>query len=191
MNIVVRTANGNIIVRPDTTWEKDNEDLYLPDDVETLTYTPIMFVRVSRPGRSVGIKFVKRYYDYVNFGILLYPENYIQVGEEGFACASCLDHTSFLPSPLYNPITIGVPGNQFVIYGEKDSKEKLFSFEPSGLEEIENAFVQASKHVYLRTGDMVAIELAERKLLMRKEDKKMNISGTWCNNPLLDFNIII
>ena len=31
MNIPVITASGKVIVRPDTTWERDNEDVYIMD----------------------------------------------------------------------------------------------------------------------------------------------------------------
>ena len=61
MNIIVKTYAGNIIVRPDTTWEKDNEDFYPQDFIRTLTYTPVLFARISKPGKSVGLGVVPRY----------------------------------------------------------------------------------------------------------------------------------
>lgn len=52
MNIIVKTASGHIIVRPDTTWEKDNEDVFLQDFIDTLTFAPVMFARVCKPGNA-------------------------------------------------------------------------------------------------------------------------------------------
>lgn len=57
MNIIVKTSSGHITVRPDTTWEKDNEDFYPPEFVDELTYSPVLFARILKPGRSVGRKF--------------------------------------------------------------------------------------------------------------------------------------
>ena len=101
MNIIVKTSSGHITVRPDTTWEKDNEDFYPPEFVDELTYSPVLFARILKPGRSVGRKFASRYYDSIGFGVLLYPENMLDGTPEGYAQAICLDHTSFLPSPMF------------------------------------------------------------------------------------------
>ena len=60
MNIIVKTASGHLIVRPDTTREKDNEDLYVPDEVSSLSFTPVLAGRITKPGRSVGLKFTPR-----------------------------------------------------------------------------------------------------------------------------------
>ena len=95
MNIPVITASGKVIVRPDTTWERDNEDVYLPEFVNSLSWTPVFFARVSKPGRSIGRAFASRYYDGIGFGVLLYPDDLLDGSEEGFACASCLDKVTF------------------------------------------------------------------------------------------------
>jgi len=96
---IVKTYSGRVIVRPDTSWEKDNEDFYPQDFVDRISFTPVVFARICKPGKSIGIKFAERYYDGINCGILLYPEDLIDGSAEGFACASCIDHTSFLPFP--------------------------------------------------------------------------------------------
>ena len=78
MNIIVKTFVGNVIVRPDTTWEKDNEDIYPQDFIETLSFTPVLFARISKPGKSVGLRFASRYYDSANYGLLLYTPVFIR-----------------------------------------------------------------------------------------------------------------
>ena len=124
MNIIVKTFGGNVIVRPDTTWEKDNEDIYPQDFIETLSFTPVLFARISKPGKSVGLRFASRYYDSANYGLLLYPENLLCGGEEDFACASCIDHTSFLPAPLYQKCVFGIRTGDLVAI-ELDSRRML------------------------------------------------------------------
>lgn len=190
MNIVVRTASGKYIVRPDTTWEKDNEDLYLPEFVNRLSYTPVLFARISKPGRSVGRNFASRYYDGVNYGVLLYPQDMLDGSEEGLACASCLDHTSFLPFPVYNNVTLG-QNNVCELFCTKEGKEEtIFTHDAATAEMIEQAIAEATRFIYIRTGDVIAIELQERKELCTREDGKVSIRGTYCENFLLDYNIV-
>ena len=99
MNIVVVNSSSRVFVRPDTTWERDNEDLYVPVFIGSLAWTPVIFAHISKPGRSIGARFGARYYDLVGAGVQLYPEDLMDGSAEGFACACCLDHSSFLPSP--------------------------------------------------------------------------------------------
>ena len=113
MNIVVFSSDSNVFVRPDTTWERDNEDLYVPEFINTLSWTPVLFARISKPGRSISSKFASRYYDGIGYGVLLYPEDLISKGPEGFASACCVDHTSFLTFPTYPPTRLDGQDGRF------------------------------------------------------------------------------
>lgn len=188
MNILVKTASGRVIVRPDTTWEKDNEDAFLPEFVDRVTYAPVMFARISKPGRSVSARFADRYYDGISFGVLLYPENLVDGSEEGFACASCLDHTSFLPFPVYNKVTLGREGNVFEL---RRNGEEVFSFNAATATMVEEAIEQVTRYCYIRVGDLLAIELQERRELCLREDGQAQMDGSWCGNDLLDFKVIL
>lgn len=188
MNIVVKTAAGKYIVRPDTTWERDNEDVYLPEFVSEVSWAPVLFARISKPGRSVGEEFAERYYDGIGYGVLLYPENLIDGSAEGFACASCLDHTSFLPFPVYNKITLGREGNVFEL---KADGNQIFRYNSANAGMIRKAIAEATRHIYIRTGDIMAIELDSRKTLCRRGDAPLQLSGTYCDNFSLDFKIIL
>ena len=187
MNIIVKTAGRHIIVRPDTTWEKDNADFFPPDFVERLTFSPVVFTRILKPGRSIGRRFASRYYDGVNFGVLLYPENLIDASAESFATASCLDHTSFLPAPFYNPVTLGVEGNSFIL---KRNDEVVIEYASATRGMIEEAITEATRMVYIRTGDLVAIELEARRQLCDRADGRTKVTGSWCGNQILDFEIV-
>lgn len=192
MNIIVRTCTGQYITRPDTTWEKDNEDFYPPEFIQKLSYTPILFARISKPGRSVSKQFAHRYYDAINYGVLLYPENLINGSETSFATASMIDHTSFLPSPLYDRITLGEEENEFKLFVKKEGEEEkeLFFFNKGTEQMISEALSEATSYIYIRTGDILCIELDSRKDLTEREDGQVYLRGTYCNNPLLDFNIV-
>ena len=169
-------------MRPDTTWEKDNEDFYPPEFVEELTYSPVLFAHVLKPGRSIGKKFASRYYDSVGYGVLIYPENML----DGYAQAICLDHTSFLPSPTFPPQKLETDG-RFSLFR---NGTELFSFDQPSLNMIEDALVQATRLLYIRTGDLIAIELTARKPLTTRIDASTRLTGSFGQDKVLDFQII-
>ena len=173
-------------MRPDTTWEKDNEDFYPPEFVDELTYSPVLSARILKPGRSVGRKFASRYYDSVGFGVLLYPENMLDGTPEGYAQAICLDHTSFLPTPMFQPQRLEEDGRLSLFRNEVE----LFTFDRPSLNMIEDALVEATKLLYIRTGDLIAVELSDRKPLTNRTDSVTHITGTFGQDKVLDFQII-
>ena len=185
MNIIVKTADSRIYVRPDTTWEKNSEDLFVPPFIDRLSFTPVLFARICKPGRSITAKFASRYYDGINYGLLLYPDNIIET--EGMECAACIDHTSYLPIPLYGKITLGREDNVFLL---KQGRKKLFSYNEGGADLIEQAICEASARTFLRTGDNLAIELAPRQVLWKREDGTITVKGSYCGNDTLEFKIV-
>lgn len=187
MNIVVLSAAGNVTVRPDTTWERDGEDFYVPEFIHSLKYTPVLFARISKPGRSISEKFASRYYDAIGYGLFLYPTDLLDIAQQGWACASCMDHTSFLPYPLYSPITLGNPTNEFMV--KKDSNI-VYRRQSDSIQVIEKAIEKVSSICYLRIGDMVAVEFESPSYLCSKEAKTTQIDAFYCDNHTLEFKII-
>lgn len=153
MNIIVKTYGGNIIVRPDTTWSRNNDDYYVPDFVDSLSWSPVLCVRISRLGKHIAEKFAPRYYDGVGQGILLYPENLIDGSGESFACASILDRTSCIVLP---------EGDVSAMTADEKSL-------------IDGALAQASRLCRVRAGDILAVELAAREPLCRRKDGKCRV----------------
>ena len=184
MNIIVRTYNGRIVVRPDTTWKRGNEDFYPPEFVSRITGSPVVFARISKPGRSVASRFATRYYDSIGCGILLYPENLIDGSAEGFACACCLDRTTYLTFPEMDRTCTG---GAFVL----EVGDREFYNGPAGNAAIiEKAIEEASRFCYLRTGDYLAVELASRMPVCTSGDRCTSVCGAFCGNGSLAFNII-
>ncbi len=187
MNIVVLGFNSKVFVRPDTTWERDNEDFYVPEFIDALSWAPVLFARISKPGRSILPKFAPRYYDSVGYGALLYPEDLIDGSTEGFASACCLDHTSFLGFPTFHPSSLKDEKSVFDV--QKDGSP-LFRYDSGSCEMIENAIGAVSRYCYLRIGDIIAIEIAPRKMLARRENGAFHITGTFHDETVLDFETI-
>ncbi len=168
MNIIVRHLDGTVSCRPDTSWERENKDIYVPSPVEALRYAPVLFARISKAGKCVGVKFAPRYWDGFNYGVLLYSgiadeAASVPVNEEGGIPAplhwsECIDHTSILPFPLYNPIVLENEDKEFIL--RKNGKLIYNTSEGSALM-VGNAICEASELVSLRIGDIIAIELQD------------------------------
>lgn len=172
---------GICTCRPDTTWERENKDIYAIPAVESYRFTPVLFVRVSKAGKCVGYKFADRYYDGFNFGVLLYggirpgTAADVEAGEAltkkpdsttELTWSECLDHSSILPFPLYNPIVLDNDENEFTL---RKNGTVLFSTVEGSREMIENAIAEVSEVVSLRIGDIIAIELQEPLALIDRE----------------------
>ncbi len=172
MNIVVRHLDGTCTCRPDTTWERENKDIYAVPAVSAYRFAPVLFVRVSKTGKCVGYKFASRYYDGFNFGVLLYgglrtgtasAESCTEPGKSsgnasGLHWSSCLDHSSILPFPLYNPLVLENDEKEFKF---RKNGTVLFSTGEGSAETVENAIAEVSELVSLRIGDIIAVELQE------------------------------
>ena len=101
MNIIVKPYGSDMCYcRPDTTWERENRDFYSPECVNEVLWTPVVFARVSKAGKCIGKKFAQRYYDGVGCGMLMYCR------VMDLPVTSCVDHTSILPMPLYDPVVL-------------------------------------------------------------------------------------
>ena len=149
MNIIVKPHSSDLCYcRPDTTWERENKDFYVPECVKEMYWVPVIFVRISKAGKCINPKFVSRYYDSFNFGTLLYCK-----GETGPEMISCADHTSLLPSPMLG------------IEELKDDEKEL----------VEDAICKASKLISVRIGDYVAVELDEIRQLTANEAERFKV----------------
>lgn len=188
MNIITRPyGSRHCYCRPDTTWERESKDFYVPEGMSGLQWAPIVFVRISKAGKCIGRRFASRYYDAFNFGVLMYciPED-----ESAIAFTSCADHSSLLPFPLYNPVVMENEGNVFEVEAGGGT---LFSLhmnqeELTGL--IEEAICTASCTTSLRIGDFVAVELQPLTDLCSRKDSEMTLKGSFCNKDLFDIKVI-
>ena len=182
MNIIVKPYGSDLCYcRPDTTWERENKDLYSPECVNEWHWAPILFARISKAGKCISPKFASRYYDGLNFGALLY------IGGYETAFASCADHTSTLPLPLFNPVVMETEGNSFEVL---KNGNPIFSCESGSLAAIEEAICKASQLTSLRIGDFVAIELAPASSLAIKSEGSLSFKATICENDIFNYRII-
>lgn len=183
MNIVVRTYSGKTLVRPDTSRDHNGEDLYVPDFIDSLSFTPVITARMARAGKCVGEKFAHRYFDGIGFGMLMYPDCLLDGSAESFAQASCLDHSSYLPLPAS-----AVDGrNVFSIFC---NGREIFRSEPTGSSLLEKALAECTRLCFVRTGDYLAAEMQELSPLCRRADGRIRIEAYSNKEKILDYNII-
>lgn len=181
MNIIIKPyGSDSCYCRPDTTWERENKDFYVPDNVRTLYWAPVAFARVSKAGKCINPKFASRYYDAFNFGILIYTD------EGDIAFSSCADHSSLLPLPLYNPVVAEVEDN---IYKVMKNGEEIFCASPDK-SLIEDAVCKASQRTSVRIGDFVAVELDILKPLVEQSEGESQLKASFCENNLYDLKLI-
>lgn len=185
MNIIVRPyGNDSCYCRPDTTWERESKDYYVPESVDNICWTPVLFARISKAGKCIGDRFVQRYYDSFNFGILLYCH---RNGYSELAFSSCADHTSLFPFPLYNPVVLENEGNLFKV--SKDGNE-IFRCNAGMTDIIRETISKASQTISLRIGDFIAAELAAPASLTTRDHGTCTLKSEFCDNPLIDMKVI-
>ena len=188
MNIVVKPyGSGSSYCRPDTSWERENRDLYTPDRIDRWDWAPIVFVRISKAGKCVGKKFASRYYDAFGFGALLYIGS-VEGESLDAAASSCADHTSVLPFPLYNIAVLEGTDNAF---GVSKNGEDIYRTDCNDIQAaIEDAICRSSEFISLRTGDIMAVELAPASPLAERSESETRFSGSFCENQTFDFKIL-
>lgn len=187
MNIIVKPyGESGWYCRPDTTWERESKDFYVPEGIMEVRWAPVVYVKISKAGKCIGKKFVTRYYDSFNAGALLYCQR--STGEEPVAFTSCADHSSLLPSPTRNAAELDDAGIDYEVV--KDSV-KIFETDPSSMKTaLEEAICTASKLTSLRIGDYVAVEMSPVSTLATAENKVTSLKISSADKTLYDINII-
>lgn len=184
MNIVVRTYGGHTVVRPDTTWERDGDDLYVPEFIGSLSYAPVFTAHICKAGKCIAPRFADRYIDAIGFGVLLYPDELLDGSEEGFASASCLDHSSFIVPPA---LECGCTAPSLELFRDG---VKIFSSGALDAALLRDALCTATRTCFVRRGDILAVEIGRREALCRREAGEYRISEHHCGQKASDYKII-
>ena len=96
-----------------------------------------------KAGKCIAPKFAERYYNKIGNGIqLIAPELIDSNSPETWWLAHSLDSSTF------------------TVEQETDAAE----YTSSEIEQINNAFARVSKHISVRTGDYIAIEISREKI---------------------------
>lgn len=162
MNILIRRKKDDkIYFRPDTSLNRECSDIYVPEDISELYYSPIIFTIITKAGKYISPKFISRYFDSFSFGILLYEGEGIK--NEDYACSSCLDKSSIISSKIFHEEDL--KDKSFII---KSLDKDIYTYTSTDLKELESAICCGSICTSLRIGDIVALELERPKSLVVK-----------------------
>lgn len=192
MGIIVKTHDGKCIVRSDSILVADSMDSHISKSVNAIDYTPALYARISGSNGD---------YDGIGFGVLLYCADAVSgccydtgndhggIGDNG----NC-SMQSYLPGLLYNPVTLGVEGNAFEL---GINGVTAFRYTETGRTMLDEAVSKAAQECLgISSGDIVAVELAERKTLCTRgnsasEGMTMEITTAWCGNTTQKFKVIL
>jgi len=188
MNIAVLTAEGKVVVRPDTTRIKDSEDAYFPESVSRVDWSPVIYTKIIKSGKSVQEKFASRYFKTFNVGVLLFPADLIDGSEQGYACASCMDHTSALNLQISEDNKDNLGANKIVI---SNNGYIIFCDFQNIEQRIKQAITEVTKICWLRVGDLLAVELQPRKELLCRGGESPTISGSINGKEKLVFKVVL
>ena len=180
MNIVVRTYEGQTYTRPDTSWNRKSEDWYVPEFVEGVSFTPVLYAHISRPGKSILPRFAQRYYNATGMGLLLYSEPIS--GCAGIAASACLDGTSLLPE--LSAEATSAPA-ELLLEGKR-----IFEFPSQGTDTVNEALSAATGSCLIRRGDLFCLELSPIQSLCSRDIGKAGVILSSRGQVILDFKLI-
>ncbi|MBR5836265.1 MAG: hypothetical protein IKY66_08920 [Bacteroidales bacterium] len=187
MNIIVKPNGSELCYcRPDTTWERENRDFYVPEGIGSISWAPVVFARVSKAGKCISPKFASRYFDAFSFGMLMYCNPEQSEGCCNIAFTSCADHTSVLPSSLLSADRLEEGNVGYIVH--KNGNEVFSACADRNI--IEDAICKASKLTSLRIGDYVVAELTDLAVLAVKSEAETLVKGESDSKGLYDFKII-
>lgn len=211
MNVSILSSNRIISCRPDTTIGYEDRDFYVPTGAESLSFAPALFIRMGKAGKCISRKFAGRYFESVCPGVLIYvnaetcPAGADGAGSiaaagsfgAGAAVTSALfDYSTMVPKTFYNKATLTSAGNNFEIM--LDGK-RIYTFSPecgetsatgSTIDLLESAVEKVSSVMSQRIGDLVAVELCRPQKLADSGCGRARLTGSWCENPLFDREIV-
>ncbi len=194
MNIIVKPYGSDLCCcRPDTTWERENKDFYSPECVNEIYWTPVVFARVCKAGKCVGVKFVDRYYDGVGCGMLMYcgtsATTSLKISAEERGLSEVVDKSSILPHPLFLPLVME-DDKEFIVSTSSAVMTSSSVILSGAKELLKEAICNASQLTSLRIGDFVAVEMKELRKLASREDGTVAVKGEFCEKEIFSFNII-
>ncbi len=187
MNILIKTKDSDIVTRPDTSLERENRALYLSDDVKYIELCPVIYTKAIKAGKCISENFVERYYNAFNYALLLhiYTEDIDRL--KRYSTALCWDKSSRLSEPMYNLAVLESKDNIFSIHKDSKCIYKTNNIEKA---QLDNLVCDCSQHISIRIGDILCLELEKPFSIYSKEDGNINLSASYCEKQVCNFDII-
>lgn len=183
MNIVAVNTSGEVYYRPDTTLLRENNDLYVPEGVDRLSFVPVLFIRLSQAGKCVQPQYAGRYFDSISFGLF-----FSESSDRELAFRCCIDRTTVIPEPYYNKVTLEKADNRYEVGRNGTAAFTVLAGDIGDI--VAEALARASEKTSLRRGDFLAVELDCERIAAERSGEQIRFKGEWCENELFNFDII-
>ncbi|MFA6676596.1 MAG: hypothetical protein WCS34_03275 [Bacteroidales bacterium] len=183
MNLIIaKDINKGFLFRPDSSLVRNQSEYYIPDYIESLSFAPVLCVKVFKPGKAISPKFILRHIDTFNYGVLLYPDLKKDVMNsasefEKFTVVNSLDYSTIIPLtgfPFFeysahrskykevSPLEQNEPikDNFFRLFVNGHIKNTILNLPDK--EFIFDKISEISKYYSLKIGDFILFELAPK-----------------------------
>lgn len=175
MNILVLNHNdSSFSLRSDSTLIRNMDRYYIPDFVDSLSFSPILYFRCSRPGKSVEERFALRYVDSFGYGILLHPELSPAVTGNREFISSALDFTTLIPVRSHPISDYDVSSSRKSLCIKLNGHETLSGLEHPDNGKIRKAIAEITKYMSMRTGDFITFELTGKTAVAKGQKIDLN-----------------
>ena len=164
MNILVSPfSGGTFYFRSDSTLIRQLTDFYIPDYVSGISAVPVLCFRCERSGKSIPERFALRFLGPFSCGIILKAalnRDIVPDADIIFA-GNALDYSTIIPydlisfDRLHDSISASKP---FTLKINGTESKKLESCPQ--IPELCRRFAAISRYCSVRTGDIIAFELA-------------------------------
>jgi hypothetical protein len=160
VNLFVIKNNGiGFFNRQDGCIVNEGGIFYLPGSYSKISFTLCLFVKVTKSGKYINVKFCERYYRECSFAINFYAREDNADGLSFFK-TTLLDKSLFISNKSYLPCNI--KGTEIKINcSGLDNKELNFTVNEDIEEVIAKGIESVSQICTLKTGDMIFYELCD------------------------------
>lgn len=183
MNLIILPKDQPLFrYRPDSTLIRDLSVYYLPDQVQALLATPVLSIRMRRPGKAIATRFAERYWESFGFGLLLYPQLWDTEAPHREFIENAMDFTSLIP--LKTVSMDQYPAQQLPTY-QINGQQWPASLQYPDLNTCAERLSEVSHYCSLRIGDLLLWELDTPRPLAVGD----RLDATWQEDRLWQLEI--
>lgn len=158
--------------KPDTALTKDNEDFYLPDFSNDVSYECELVVKIDKVGKSIPISFAHNYYSEVALGLDITLRDLQQYAKEKglpWALAKGFDYSAPISS-FYPLQSLGKQVGDLNFELRKNGNTVQKTNTSQMIHSVEEIIAYVSQFVTLKTGDLIFTGTPKGVGKMEKED---------------------
>lgn len=151
------TPEPVIFLKPDSAILRDGKPFFLPDFSQNLQYETEVVVRISRLGKAISPKFVRRYYDAVTVGIDFTArdfQNRFRAEGHPWELSKGFDESAVIGD--FIPLTdVGNEVQNLHFHLDVDGKTVQQGFTGDMLFKVDEIICYVSKFMTLKIGDLI------------------------------------